>query len=447
MTAATSGTVLVTTSAVLSQDRENDLWQTTVILSQVAGQCPGPGKFWLETTSPDKEIPASSVNRVGVGPCCVQVKFKGAPRTMESALLVLDEAGVLSSAQLSLARDVTWYDYFGVPIIGGLLMAIALLFVIGFLIGVREEDGTRRTLINRQFRTKTVAESEIPKVRLVPIATVVAAFLGAGTLANSLFPGVSVGVFLLLTTALEAGAAAVGLALYYFLQEGWVRRCRPNELGSPLALTASSKQPPDFSFPTGADITSDEELVITPDQASSAAEQASTTGKIQIPPDSKVEILRGESLSFPDGPKILLKGAGSLLVSKNNASLTLTTGTYKLPAVITAKIDALITYDEKAEPIFYPRSAKVGRRRYGNKSFTLTLKRPAVPQVNMLIAMVPVLVTVFAVGAELGIIGVLSISLSDATGFGRFVASDLIAAVALFVLYYIVRNIRSTTYT
>jgi hypothetical protein len=375
---------------------------------------------------------------------------------MESALLVLDEAGVLSSAQLSLTRDVTWYDYFGVPIICGLLMAIALLFVIGFLIGVREEDGTRRTLINRQFRTKTVAESEIPKVSLVPIATVVAAFLGAGTLANSLFPGVSVGVFLLLTTAIEAGAAAVGLALYYFLQEGWVRRCPPNELGSPLALTASSKQPTNFSFPTGADITSAEELVIIPDQAN-AADQASTTttdtttvssnGKIRIPSGSKVEILQGEFLSFPDGPKILLKGAGSLRISKDDASLTLATGTHMLPAIITAKIDTLITYDEKAEPVFYPRSAKVGLRRYGNKSFKLTLKRPAAPQVNMLIAIVPVLITAFAIGAELGIIGVLSISLSDATRFGRFVASDLIAAVALFVLYYIVRKIRSATYT
>lgn len=368
---------------------------------------------------------------------------------MESALLVLDEAGVLSSAQLSLARDVTWYDYFGVPIICGLLMAIALLFVIGFLIGVREEDGTRRTLINRQFRTRTVPESGVPKVSLVPIATVVAAFLGAGTLANSLFPGVSVGVFLLLTTVVEAGAAAVGLALYYLLQEGWVRRRPPNELGSPLALTANSKQPANFSFPTGADITSAEELVITPDQEGAAdQESTTTTGIIQIPSGSKVEILQGELLSFPNGPKIRLKGAGSLRISKDDASLILAKGTYTLPAIITAKIDTFITYDEKAEqPIFSPCSAKVGRRRYGRQSFELTLKRPDTPQVNMLIAIVPVLITVFAIGAELGIIGVLSISLSDATRFGRFVASDLIAAVGIFVLYYIVRRIRSATYT
>jgi hypothetical protein len=198
-------------------------------------------------------------------------------------------------------------------------------------------------------------------------------------------------------------------------------------------------------------------LVISLYQAS-AADQAPTTttgggttvpsnGKIQMPFDSKVEILHGEFLSFPVGPKILLEGAGSLLISKDGASLTHPAGTSTLPAIITAKTDTLITYDEKAEPVFYPRSAKVGRRRCGNKSFKLTLKRPAAPQVNMLIAIVPVLITVFAIGAELGIIGVLSISLSDATGFGRFVASDLVAAVALFVLYYIVRKIRSANYT
>jgi hypothetical protein len=48
LTAASSGPVLATTSAVLSQDRENDLWQTTVVLSQVGGECPRPAsEFWL----------------------------------------------------------------------------------------------------------------------------------------------------------------------------------------------------------------------------------------------------------------------------------------------------------------------------------------------------------------------------------------------------------------
>jgi ABC-type nickel/cobalt efflux system permease component RcnA len=87
----------------------------------------------------------------------------------------------------------------------------------------------------------------------------------------------------------------------------------------------------------------------------------------------------------------------------------------------------------------------VGRRRYGSRSFPLTAERYAEAQVNVLIAIVPVLVTIFAIGAELGVIGVLSITLSDATGFGRFVAFDLIAAVALFVLYYIFREFREGT--
>jgi hypothetical protein len=454
LTAANSSPVLATTSAVLYQDREKDLWQTTVILSQTAGECPGSASdFYLETTSPDKTIRASSVTRIGFGPCRVTVKFKGAPRTPQSALLVLDEAGVLSSTQLSLSRDVTWFDYLGVPFICGALMIIALLLVIGFLIRIHEEDGTRKSLIDRQFWTKTVSASDVRKVGLIPVAAIIATFLGAGTLASSLFPGISLSVFGALATVVELIAGGAGVVAYALLYDRWLRHQSPDVIGSTLALPSGSNQPTAITFPEGANITSNGSLSITRDQAGTADQittEVPASKSISIPDNTTIEILQGKSLSFPDGPNILLKDTVSLLASNDKANLSIEDGpTYPFPVTIKAGADTKITYTNEAE--FFPYDAKIvskfGRRRISRsgRSFKLTPERPTGPVVNMLIVIVPVLSSIFAIGAELGVIGVLSIGLSDATKFGRFIAFDLIVAVALLALYYSVSTIRTAT--
>lgn len=440
---ATSGPTLATTSAVLSQGRDNNLWQTTVILSQATGKCPGPASgYWLETTSPDQEVPASNVTRVGAGPCRVTVKFAGAPKAPQSAVLVLDEAGVVSSTQLSLQRNVTWHDYILAPVLWGMGMAIVLLLAIGFFAGFREEGGTWITLNDPGFWTKTVSVSQKPKINLVPIATIVATFLGAGTLANSLFPGISVGDFVLLTAAVEALAVVGGGVAYDFFHWRWVRRHPPNELGLPLVLTKGGSQP-SFTFPPGsnASIESTGNLRLKGDQANTIVH-----GNILIPDGSKVDILGGTSLLFPEGTNVLLGGTALLRISKNGAGLVIDGITYPLPRDIEAEEGLTIKYSNEVQPDFSAAGAKGGRRRYGKRTFKLTPERHAEPQANIPISLIPVLAVAFGIGAELGVIGVLSIVLSDATKFGRFIAADLIAVVALFVIYHTVWKIRRDNY-
>jgi hypothetical protein len=444
LTATASGPVLATTTAVLSQESEKDVWQTTVLLSQATRECPGlASRFWLETTSPDETIRASSITRVGTGPCRVTLTFKGAPKTLESASLVLDEAGVLSSTQLSLSRHVTWSDYFFIPFIGGLIIAVVVLLAINFFIGFRQEGRTWRALISRRFPIKTVSAAKAPKASLVPIATVVATFLGASTLASSLFPGVSIGVFVIVTAFVEGLTAVLGPALFSTFQEGWVRRCPPNELGRPLELTSGSKHPL-FSFPEGANIKSDDPLSMT--HPGGATDQKPVrVSQISIPKNSKIAILTGNSVNFPEGPEVRLEGTSSFLVSNDDQNLKMRTpedDDYSLPREIKAHTDTKITYDKSAEPEFSPGDAKAGYRGYGSRSFKVTLNRFKEPQVNLLIAIIPVLIAVFAVGAELGVIGVLSIDFSDATISDRIFASVLIVLVAIFVVYYVVRTVR-----
>ena len=444
LTATASGPVLATTTAVLSQESEKDVWQTTVLLSQATGECPGlASRFWLETTSPNKTVPASSISRVGTGPCRVTLTFKGAPKTLESASLVLDEAGVLSSTQLSLSRHVTLSNYFFIPFICGLIIAVVVLLVINFFIGFRKEGRAWRVLINRQFPIRTVSEEKVPKASFAPIATVVATFLGASTLASSLFPGVSIGVFVIVTAFVEGLTVVLGRALFSISQEHWVRRRPPNELGRPLALTPGKKHPL-FSFPEGANIKSGDSLSMT--HPGGAADQVPVgVSQISIPKNSKIEILTGSSVSFPEGPNIQLDGTSTFLVSNDDNNLRMTSGgdEYRLPRSIKATADTTITYDEESEPEFSPGDARAGYGGYGSRIFKLTKNRFEKPQVNLFIAIIPVLIAVFAVGAELGVIGVLSINFSDATVSEEIFASVLILLVAISVVYYVVRTVRT----
>ena len=199
---------LATTTADLTQV-SRDLWQTTVIVSQALGECPGPASnYWLETTSPDLTISALRVARVGTGPCRVMVTFKGPPQTPKGASLVLDEAGVLSSTQLSLSRDVTLLGYFGVPFIFGVVMILALLLIIALFVRIYDDGGSRIFPFRRPFWHRTISVSERLKVGAISVVTILGTFLGAATLANSLFPGISLGLFVILSICAAAIAAA-----------------------------------------------------------------------------------------------------------------------------------------------------------------------------------------------------------------------------------------------
>jgi hypothetical protein len=60
----------------------------------------------------------------------------------------------------------------------------------------------------------------------------------------------------------------------------------------------------------------------------------------------------------------------------------------------------------------------------------------------MPVVVVPALCTMLGIGAELGLIGVLAVILSDGGTFTRVIAGSLIAAVALITLYYSFNTIR-----
>lgn len=448
LTVGNSGPVLATTSAVLAQGKEKDVWQATVILSQATEACPGPvSNYWLETTAPNRATQASAAVRIGHGPCRVTLTFKGAPRAPESASLVLDEAGALSSTPLTLKRYVTGFDYIWLPAIFGAIMIVALLLMIELRIRIREEGSTWKWISVRQFWTRPASAPDARNAAFIPIATLVATFIGAGTLASSLFPGISLSFFGALTASFELIAVAIGGIVYGYLYRKWERGQSPDTLGYTLELTSDDAEAPaaEISEFGGADIRSAAEMTVTQNQT---VTKVSASSKLTIPSGSTIKIINGDLLSFPEGPDVLLKGSCSLLVSSESDGVNITHpgGAINLPATIRVTGDATISYaGESADLMLY--SARVAvplGRRYKNKSFTLKSERPAKAVGSMLVVIFPLLASIFAIGAELGIIGVLSIDLSDATRTVRFFAFDLLVAIAIFALSHSLSTIRST---
>ena len=288
LTVASTSPSLATTAAVLTQVAK-DLWQTTVIVSRASGECPGPARnYWLETTSPDLAVPAFRVTRVGLGPCRVMVTFKGPLQIPGSASLVLDEAGVLSSTQLSLNRDVTLFEYLGVPAIFGAVMMLVLLLLIGLFVRIYDDDGSRILPLNRPFWGWTISVSKILKVSLISVVTILGTFLGTATLANSLFPGVSLSLFAILSIAAGIIAAA-GSAVYVILYDRWIGHHPVEVAGTTLALESGSDERTTISVPSGARIELTGSASITPDGGPVIP---GVTGTIQIPNGSDIEILR-----------------------------------------------------------------------------------------------------------------------------------------------------------
>jgi hypothetical protein len=369
----------------------------------------------------------------------------------ENSVLVLDEAGVLSSAQITLVRDVSVYIYYWIPLCCGLGAAAALLLVLGLLIGIRGDDGTRKRIFDRKFWNKAVPESRVPKVVTIPIAATIAAFLGVGTLASSLFPGISISNFLGLTAFSEALVGIVGSATYTILYLRWVSRCSPDELGRPLALPQSGTQTTTLSFPESTEIASAGTMSFFLESQPDKSIMSVYTGEsITIPENTKVEIQKGEAVSFPAGPNIQLMGVFSVLLSNGKEDARLTRGTggnQPLPVIMTTTADTTITYKNVAT--VHARGAKfgskIGNKSMSGRSFTLKPDHLTEPSVSMPVVLTPMLAAALVVGAELGIIGMLSIWLSNASWFGQFVAFDLIVIVALFALVYVVTRFRYAT--
>jgi hypothetical protein len=429
---------LATVTTDLTQEA-NDSWQTTVILSQAAQECPGPrSDYWLETTSPDRAYPASSVVRATLGPCRVTVTFNAALTTPQSALLVLDEAGVVSSTQLSLSREVRTFEKYGVPFIFGGLMVVALLVWVGFSVRIYGEDGSAIQPTKRLFWRQPirVSERDVLKIGGISVATVLATLIAAAGFANSLFPGVSLGGFVILSIIFGMIVAA-GPGVYKLLYGSWLRKNGVYLAGVSLALDPGSSEAVLIDVPSGAEIEVPAGTRVI-DETSN--ETSISEGILKIPAGSRIEIDSVGSLDIPDDTNSLLLKGGYTAKIVNTGKLTFGAMTVNLPVTVRVGTDATITYGGPQAHIWIPDTVKVTKdsrpkhvRR--NKRLTMTTDPERKPLANMKVVVGTALCTTLGIGAELGLIGVLAVLFSDGGAFTRVIAGLLVVAVALITLY------------
>jgi hypothetical protein len=227
---ASASASLATPTAVLTQDKSGRFWTATVLLDAGEPSCPGQrADYWLETTSP-AAIPAISVrevNRPGqagsvaASPCKVTVIFPRIDPIPADATLVLDEAGALSSTQLALSRYVGESDYFTIPVITGIAMALLLLGMVFWLVRLSDYNGKRINFWNlHDYLTYETSPSGALKVGIISVVTILATFLAAVGVAGSIFPGVNLGPFAV--AGILAGLlSAVSTAVSGFLYARW----------------------------------------------------------------------------------------------------------------------------------------------------------------------------------------------------------------------------------
>jgi hypothetical protein len=440
---------LATTTADLTQEAK-DRWQTTVILSRAANECPGPkSDYWLETSAPDGAYRASSVIRGEAGPCRVTVTFNVALRTPQSASLVLDEAGVVSSTHLSLSRDVRTFEKYGVPFIFGGVMVVVLLIWVGLSVRITGEDGRVLRPTRWPFWRQPIplSDRDLLKVGGISVATVLATLVAAAGFADALFPGVSLSGFVVLSIIFGMIVAA-GPGVYQLFNGSWLSH-------NPLYLADVALEPdPGSSEAILVDVPAGAEFRVP---AGASARIVNETGFdasvnetiLEIPPGSKIEIYPEGLLDIPnDTNPLLLNGRCVAKVTNNNGKLTYAGTLVKLPATIQADTGATITYLGQQAYVKIPNAVKIiersGRphKRASNRRFTLT-SDPERPAASMKVVVATAVCTTLGIGAELGLIGVLAVIVSDGGGVTRFIAGLLVVAVALITLYYSFNTIQT----
>jgi hypothetical protein len=443
------GPALATTTADLTQEAK-DRWQATIILSQAANECPGPkSDYWLETTAPDGAYRASSVIRGEPGPCRVIVTFNVALRTPQSALLVLDEAGVVSSTQLSLSRNVRTFEKYGVPFIFGGVMVVVLLIWVGLSVQITGEDG----LVLRPTRWPfwqqpiPVSDRDLLKVGGISVATVLATLIAAAGFADTLFPGVPLGGFVILSIIFGMIVAA-GPGVYQLFNASWLSHNPLYLAGATLEPDPGSSEPILIEVPAGADfkVRAGARLVNETGFDTSLTNEAI----LKVPGRSKIELYPEKSLEIPDDTNPLRLGGGySAKIINDDGQLAYGGTPVALPVTIKASTDATVTYMGQQAYIQIPNAVKIiehsggPHKRGRNRRFMLTSGPERKPAASMKVVVGTAVCTTLGIGAELGLIGVLAVIFSDGGTLIRFIAGFLVVAVALITLYYSFNTIQA----
>lgn len=181
---------------------------------------------------------------------------------------------------------------------------------------------------------------------------------------------------------------------------------------------------------------------------------------LQVPPGSDIRVLAGASMALPGGTDIAVQPGSSLSISGGAGALSISAADVwpapdakaadvpvGYPARVTLPGGARISVVGTAD-VTLPPAAVIAAPHH--QKFTVGSPRPLqVPQAgNTIVAslgtvLIAALVTMFGIGAELGIVGVLTFGLSEASLAWRSIMLAAILAMAGLVVWYAQNAVRA----
>jgi hypothetical protein len=461
------------TAAVLKQ-LPGDEWQTTVLVDDVTGSCltgsPSDDDYLLETTGPEKALTPISVTsvtrsagRAGTAPtvlavatnpaassCEVTLDFAGLQQVPSTATLVLDGS---SSIPLTISRNVTLFYYLGIPAIVGGAMTV-LLLVLSLLIHVYGWDRKELPRFSREWLERSVlgsgawALNDSWATNISTGLVVVGTILATTSAANSLFPGVALDRFAIVNIVAAAivVAAPVVFGIYYAVfTAGNPGPTADATIKVPAGAAVSIK------VPSGAGITLSGNATVRDDAGNQAAVRSGCT--YQVPPGATINVRAGAIMAVPGTSDIGVQSGSTLEIDAPAGTWTIQASDQLVPRPQAKPNDVLIQYPAQIDApggakitvtgtadITFPQDTVITAPRRQTRPLTKERKLLAPQGTNVLVANMGMLIvanifTMFGIGAELGIAGVLAY-FSEATQPWRVVMFCAIAAVATLVFVY-----------
>ena len=442
-------------------------WQTTVLVSDVASGCAQATtvQYWLATRPygvfSGAGVPGRTGTVAGTGPggsaCEVTVTFSKLAQVPTMAALVIDESGASASVTLTVSRDVTLASYLGEPAIAGGIAAglyvLLLLFVTTY-----DWQGGKHHLVDKAWWRHpvtglgawTVGDSWATNIStgLVLVGT----FLAATTASSSLFPGVALDRFAIvnIVAGVFVVAAPVLFAILYAFftnrdpgpsadsvvklppGEQVVLRVPSGATMTMVAPTAVSGGPPGSPGSVDAggsyQISPASVIAITPVAAAGGAAEPAAVKAIAFSGTSDIGVLPDATVRIgPDGADPAVAASLPIIINPTGGAKITVTGT----ADVHLPDHAVISGPRRADS-----------RRPHTDRWLLLPQGSSVIVGSLGIIVAANILTVFGIGAELGIAFILA-GFSDATGgWGDGIYAGL-AALAGFVLWYAISATRA----
>jgi hypothetical protein len=405
------------------------------------------------------ESPGTVAGATADGSACeVTVTFSGLAQVPATAVLVVNQSGASTPVALTVSRDVTLTSYLGWPaIVGGIAAGLYVLLLL--FVAIYDWQGNRHYPVDAAWWKHPVAgsgawsASDSWATNITTGLVVVSTFLAATTASSTLFPGVALDRFAIVNIA--AGVFVVAAPVLFGILYVYFTGRDPGPSADSVVRVPLDKDVV-VRVPSGATMTMVTNTTVSGDPGTASAKPGDS---YQIAPGSVIAIKPHPRTqdAYAKGVKVIaFSGTSDIGVLPGT---TVCIGPEREPASV-SDLPVTVTGADRAAfggakltvtgtaDVHLPEGAQItgprreeGRATRGGR-WLLVPQGPTVIVGSLGVMVAANILTMFGIGAELGIAFVLA-RLSEATGAGAGGIYVGLAALGVFVLCYAISATRA----